>query len=79
MVSELKKRIESGKIFLGIRESLKNLKDMEKAIVASDCRSETIEMLKSRNINVEIRDITKEEMAKKLELDFKCEVFGIKK
>ena len=79
MISELKKRIESGKVFLGMRESLRNMNNLDKAIVAADCRKESIKILESKNIKIESFDMRKDEMASKLELEFECEVFGVRK
>ena len=79
MVSELKRRIESGRVFLGIKESLKNMQKLDKIMVAADCRREVIDILKNKSINVEILEVPKEELANKLELGFQCEVFGFKK
>ena len=79
MVHELKKNIESSKVFFGIKQSLKNSKTLEKAIVAADCRDEIINLLEDNKIDVEFMEFSKEELSNKLGLEFKCEVFGLKK
>ena len=46
MVVELKKSIDAGKVFFGIRQSLKNSGRLKRTYIPSDAREETIEMLK---------------------------------
>ena len=79
MVQDLKKRIEAGQVFFGINESIRNSKNLEKALVSSDCREEIIETLKNSKVDLEVLEISKHEISEKLDLKFKCEVFGIKK
>ena len=79
MVHELKKRIDDGKVFYGIKETLNNSKDLNKAMVPADCRDEIVSLLGDNQIDVEFMELSKEELANKLELEFKCEVFGLKK
>lgn len=79
MVHELKRGIEEGKILFGIRQVLKNSKRLNKIIVADDCRKETLSLLDKCNLDIELSGFGKEDIANKLELDFKCEVFGLKK
>ena len=79
MVHELKKGIEEGKIFFGIKQSLRNSNNLDKAKVSSDCRLEIIDALRKKNIEIEQMNFSKEELSNRLELNFQCEVFGIKK
>lgn len=79
MVFELKKGIESGKVLYGIKQSVKNSKNLNKAFVAADCRDDIVFLLEDNKIDIEFLDFSKEELTTKLELDFKCEVFGLKK
>jgi ribosomal protein L7Ae-like RNA K-turn-binding protein len=79
MVSELKKSIDANKTFFGIRECTKNVKKLDKVIVSADARTSTIEELKKHGAVVEITDFNKVELADKLEIDFLCEVFGVRK
>ena len=79
MVFELKKGIESGKVLYGIKQSVKNSKKLNKAFVAADCRDDIIFLLEDNKMDIEFLDFSKEELTTKLELDFKCEVFGLKK
>ncbi|NCO11195.1 hypothetical protein CO038_00495 [Candidatus Pacearchaeota archaeon CG_4_9_14_0_2_um_filter_39_13] len=79
MVVELKKSIDAGKVFFGIRQSLKNSGRLKRTYIPSDAREETIEMLKKNKIEFDVLEVSKEEAAQKLELDFLCEVFGMRK
>lgn len=79
MVSELKKSIEADKAFFGIRECVKNVKKLDRIVVCSDVRDSTMSLLRKHKMEVEILDINKKELADKLEIDFLCEVFGVKK
>ena len=79
MVHELKKAIEEKKVLFGIKEIMKNTKNLEKVFVAADCRNEIIGILENNKIIMEPLDFSKDELASKLTLDFKCEVFGLKK
>lgn len=79
MVLELKKSIADGKVLFGIRETVKHAKKISKAVVASDCRQEVISQLQNNKIELEVLEDTKHELANNLELDFRCEVFGLRK
>lgn len=79
MVQDLKKRIDAGEVFFGIKQSVKNSKDLEKVIISNDCRADIIEKLKTCNVDLEVLEISKNEVSEKLELNFRCEVFGVKK
>ncbi|HIG52086.1 hypothetical protein CXT76_00510 [Candidatus Parvarchaeota archaeon] len=76
---ELNSAMNSGSLFLGIKQSLKNSKDLDKAIVSSDCRKNIIDLLKANKINILISELTKDEIKERLEIEFYCEVFGLKK
>jgi len=76
---ELKKNFEDNKLFFGIRETLKNSVKLSKVLVPSDCRVETINLLNKNKIDFESIDKTGEEIMNQFELDFVCEVFGLKK
>lgn len=79
MVTEIKKSITSGKVFFGIKQSLKNSGRIKKIYLPADAREDTIKILKDKKMEIELLDISKEEAAQKLELDFLCEVFGMRK
>lgn len=76
---ELKKGFEMNKIFFGAKESLKKPQDLKKVFVSSDCREEILNLLNGEKINFELLEFSKEEITSQLELDFVCEVFGLKK
>jgi ribosomal protein L30E len=57
---ELNSAMNSGSLFFGIKQSLKNSKDLDKAIVSSDCRKNIIDLLKANKINIFISELTKE-------------------
>ena len=79
MVVELKKSIELGRIFFGVKQTLKNSKNLNRVKVPLDCRREIVDILEKNGIEIEQMDLTKHDLANKLELDFQCEVFGLKK
>jgi len=79
MVIELKKSIDAGKIFFGVKQSIKNSKNLKGVYVPKDVRSHTLKMLEQNNIKFEIIEHSKKEIAQKLEIDFYCEVFGLRK
>ena len=76
---ELKRSVESGNIFLGAKENLKNAKKIQRALVPSDCREGIVKMLTKNGVDVEIMEFSKKDIANKLELNFECEVFGLKR
>jgi hypothetical protein len=76
---ELKKSFEANKLFFGVRETLKNSVKLGKILVPSDCRIETINLLNKNKLDFESIDKTGEEIMNQFELDFMCEVFGLKK
>ena len=79
MVHELKQGIESGKIFFGVKQALKHKDKIDKVYIASNCRDQVKNLLKLNKIQVEILDITKEDIAIKLETDFTSEVYSLLK
>jgi len=79
MVTELKKFVDANKVFFGINQSLKNANKLNRVCLPSDVRDDTIDMLKSKKIKFDVVDLSKEEISERLELDFYCEVFGLKK
>ncbi len=79
MVDDLKKFIHENKVIFGIRQNMKNSKKIDKVFVPIDAREETIEALKGKNIAIDFVDMPKQEISDKLELNFFCEVFGVKK
>ena len=76
---ELKKSFEANKLFFGVRETLRNSTKLDNVLVPSDCRIETINLLNKNKIYFESVDKTGEEIMNQFELDFMCEVFGLKK
>ena len=79
MVLDIKKRIETGKVLFGIKQTLKNIKNVEKVYVPTDCREEILKMLYNNKLEVKKTEFSKTDMASKLELDFQCEVFAFRK
>ncbi len=79
MILELKKGIADEKVIFGAKEILKNAKKISSAFVSADCRQEVISLLKNNKIGFEILENTKQDLANDLEIDFKCEVFGLTK
>lgn len=79
MVIELKKSIDAGKVFFGIKQNMKNINKIEKVFLTMDAREEVVKIFEDKAIDFEFLDIPKEEAAEKLELGFFCEVFGVRK
>ncbi len=79
MIDELKKSIREGNVFFGAKENIKNLKNIQRIVLPSDAREETIRMLKEKEMNIDFLEISRKEASQKLELDFLCEVFGLGK
>ncbi len=76
---ELKKSIDAGKVFFGIKQTMKNNSKLEKVLLPSNVRKETIKMLEKEGVGFEFLEVSKEEIAGKLELNFPCEVFGLRR
>lgn len=79
MIHELKKSIDNNVVLFGVKEALRHSKNLDVAYVPADCRQETLSLLGNNNVEIEVMDISKKELAEKLELNFRCEVFGLKK
>ena len=79
MVLELKKGIEGGKVIFGVKQMIKNSKNLDLVFVPSDVRQETLNILEKNKMDFDFLDVSREEAAQKLELDFLCEVFSLRK
>lgn len=79
MVSELHEFVKTQKVVFGVRETMRHGKKLSRVFVASDCRQHVADTLKQKGLNVEWLEMPKDELTDKLALDFKCEVFGVKK
>ncbi len=75
-LKEIKDSIEKESVLFGIRQSLKNSKNLSNVFIAKDTRDETVEKLESANIEFVVLK-SKEEISKELNLDFECEVFSL--
>ena len=78
-MNEMKELIENDKVFFGVRETIRNAKNVERVIVPSDCRQKSKEMLEKSNLEIEFVEFSKQELVEKLGIEFQCEVFGVKK
>ena len=76
---ELKSFIKDRKVIYGIKETVKNAEQIERAFITADCREHIKRLLDVNKIKTEVLDLSKEDIAISLELKFKCEVFGLKK
>lgn len=79
MVIELKKSIDAGKIIFGIKENMKNIKNLEKVFLPMDARENVAKLFEERGVDFDFLEVTKDEASEKLELGFLCEVFGLRK
>jgi ribosomal protein L30E len=77
-VKDIKEAIEKGCVYFGIRQTLKNPKNLKSVFVSKDCRDEVIEKLEKAGLEFDVLK-TKMDLAKELNLDFECEVFSIYK
>ena len=79
MVQELKNSIDAEKVFFGIKQCLKNQKNLQEAVLVSDHRKDIRKILEVNNVNTRTLDLSKDEVTERLGLRFKCEVFGVRK
>lgn len=79
MLSEVKKAVESEKVYFGIKQTLKNSDKIRNVYISSDSREQIRNLLKMNKMPFEVSEFTKEELAGKLEIGFSCEIFGLKK
>jgi ribosomal protein L7Ae-like RNA K-turn-binding protein len=77
-IKEIKEGIDAGKVLYGIRQAIKNKKDIKTVFIAKDTRDETVEKLEKAGIEFVVLK-SKEDLTKNLNLDFTSEVFSIKK
>ncbi|MCK5449593.1 hypothetical protein KAI32_01895 [Candidatus Pacearchaeota archaeon] len=75
-VKEIKEAIGQGKVYFGIRQALKHVKNLSNVFIAKDTRDETVEMLDASGVEFIVLKF-KEDLSKELNLDFECEVFSI--
>jgi len=76
-IKEISEAIESGNIMFGVKQALKGGKKVKDVFIAKDTRDSTVEKLESAGIEFDVLK-SKAELAKELNLDFRCEVFSIK-
>jgi ribosomal protein L7Ae-like RNA K-turn-binding protein len=76
-VKEIKEAMEKGKVYFGIRQTLKNAKKISNVFVTKDARKETIEKLENAKIEFSVLK-SKEDLSRELNLGFECEVFSLK-
>lgn len=77
-LKELKEAFEKKKVYFGIKQSIKNKKNISLVYVPKDCRPETIDALEKAGIEFEVLK-TKSEISKNLDLGFESEVYSLKK
>ena len=79
MTSELREFIDAERVLFGMRQCLRHEKKLAHVFIAADTRPEMLEKLNEMKFKVEQIELSKKEIAAKLELGFLCEVFGVKK
>ena len=80
-IKDISEGIEKKKVFFGIKQVLKKPKaktKKAKVFVARDSREDTIKKLEEAEINFEVLNKNKEEIAKELNLNFESEVFSLR-
>lgn len=83
MIENIKEAMKEKRAVSGIRECIKNINNIERIFLSKDARQETEERIKKAianaksNIICERLDAGKEDISKKLMLNFSCEVFSI--
>lgn len=75
-VKEIKEAIDQGKIYFGIKQTLKHVKNLSNVFITKDARDETVETLDAAGIEFIVLK-SKADLSKELNLDFGCEVFSI--
>lgn len=75
-LKEIKEAIEQGKIYFGIRQTLKHAKKLSNVFIVKDVRDETVEKLDAAGIEFVVLK-SKKNLSEELNLDFECEVFSI--
>jgi SUMO ligase MMS21 Smc5/6 complex component len=78
-IKEIKEAVDNNRVYIGIKESLKNKKDIQSSFMAKDSRDSTVNKLKEEGINFTILKFKKSEISKQLDLNFYSEIFSIKK
>lgn len=79
MIGELNELVKKDRIVFGARECVRHSKKLDRVAVASDARTDIGEKLRGLGHDVEILELSKDELAEKLGTGFSCEVFGVKK
>jgi ribosomal protein L7Ae-like RNA K-turn-binding protein len=77
-IKEIKEAIDDNKIYFGIKQAVKQKKDISFVFISKDARDSTVQKLEDAKVEFIVLK-TKAEMAKNLNLDFESEVFSIKK
>lgn len=75
-VREITDAIETGNICFGIRQCIKNKKNLKAVFVVKDVRDETIDLLESEGIEFSVLK-SKKDLVKQLDLTFESEVYSI--
>ena len=76
-MKEIKEAMESGSVFFGVRQAMKNKGKLKNVFIAKDARDETVNKLENAKIEFDVLK-SKADMAKELNLDFECEVISLK-
>ena len=74
-IKELKESMDKGNVFFGIKQAIKNSKNLKDVFIAKDARLETVKKLESSSIEFTVLK-SREDIKKELELAFDCEVFS---
>ena len=83
MIENIKEAMKEKGVLFGICECIKNIRDIEKIFLSSDARQDTESKIKNiinsakANATCERLNIKKEDIPKKLDVNFSCEVFSI--
>lgn len=75
-VKEIKDAMDVGKAYFGIKQAVKNAKNLSNVFIAKDTREDTVEKLEAAKVEFIVLK-PKAELAKELNLDFECEVFSL--
>ena len=83
MIENIKEAMKEKRVLFGICECIKNIDKVEKIFLSKGARQETESKIKNiinsakANVNCEMLGMGKEELSKKLMINFSCEVFSI--
>lgn len=75
-LKELKESNEKGEVLFGLKQAIKNSKNLKDVFIPKDAREETVKRLESSGVEFSVLK-SRDDLRKELDLAFDCEVFSI--